>query len=104
MSRSSTNWISKRRRHAIYRRDNCRCLWCERKPPVKALSLDHFVPLRYGGNDATANLFVSCVSCNSRRGSESVWEFACALSEPLLGYNPERIVARIVQTLSRPLR
>ena len=104
MSRRSTGWISKRRRQQIYRRDNFRCLWCERKLRAEALALDHFVTLSRGGNDCTGNLFLACVSCNSSRQNMSVWDFACERAEPLLGFMPEATIARIVQNLSRPLR
>lgn len=104
MSRSSTGWISKRRRQQIYRRDNFRCLWCERKTPPKALTLDHFVARKHGGNDCTQNLFVACLSCNSSRAAMTVWDFACAVSLPLIGLTPDSIVSRIVRHLSRRLQ
>lgn len=104
MSHRSTGWVSKRRRQQIYKRDNFRCQWCERKVPPAALTLDHFATRKHGGSDCTQNLFVACLSCNSSRSAMTVWDFACQLSEPLLGFGPERIIARIVQALSRPLR
>jgi 5-methylcytosine-specific restriction endonuclease McrA len=104
MSRRSTGWISKRRRQQIYKRDRHMCQWCERKLSPGALTLDHFVARKHGGNDCTQNLFVACLSCNSSRGALTVWEFAFDISEPLTGVTAARIIERIVYTLSRPLR
>lgn len=53
------------------------CHWCqrfvqvgvERGPDVQA-TIEHLIPQRDGGSDASHNLAVSCYSCNQMRGSQ----------------------------------
>lgn len=99
MSRAS-NFLSKRRRRAIYQRDAYRCQWCDTELTTEQLSLDHFIPESVGGNHCNANLFTSCKRHNSARGNLSVFDYACRLSEPLPGVPMGPIVIRILRAVS----
>ena len=68
--------ISKRRRFAIYHRDDRHCVWCGALCEPDQLTLDHVVPRSHGGTDATRNLVTACLSCNSRRGCQTLLAFA----------------------------
>lgn len=69
--RSSTSWIRKTTRFAIYHRDGFDCLLCHGVFPLAydgvGLSLDHIVTRAAGGSDAATNLVTACHSCNSNR-------------------------------------
>jgi len=69
--RSSTSWIRKSTRFAIYARDNFDCWHCRQVfPPAEdgqGLTLDHITPRHQGGTDAPENLITACHGCNSTR-------------------------------------
>ena len=69
--RSSTSWIRKSTRFAIYARDGFDCVFCHLVFPLgydgAGLTLDHIVPRDKGGSDAPENLATACHDCNSRR-------------------------------------
>lgn len=66
------NWISPRKRVAIYMRDGLACVWCDAPVRPRSLfTLDHLRPMRRGegrGHHADPrNLVTSCGSCNAKR-------------------------------------
>lgn len=46
-----------------------RCYYCDRPVGVRALSMDHVVPLVRGGRSVRANVVPACKECNSRKQS-----------------------------------
>ena len=58
----------RKHRHAVYERDGWACRYCGAS---QALSLDHVIPPRLGGNHEPGNLVTACRSCNSRKGSRT---------------------------------
>ena len=46
-----------------------RCYYCRRQVGVKALSMDHIVPLGRGGRSARSNVVPACKDCNTRKQS-----------------------------------
>ena len=73
------NWITKKKRLAIYMRDGMACVWCGNTlEDGSILSLDHVVPYSKGGTNHESNLVCSCKKCNSSRGDRSMPEFARA--------------------------
>jgi hypothetical protein len=69
--RSSTSWIRKTTRFAIYARDGFDCWFCNGLFPLAydgyKLTLDHITPMSQGGDDSPGNLITACHDCNSRR-------------------------------------
>lgn len=76
---SRSDFISKRRRRAIYARDGARCVWCATLCEPTQLTLDHVVPRAHGGTHSTRNLVTACLRCNSRRGCLTLLQFARVL-------------------------
>lgn len=62
--RSSTSWIRKSTRCAIYHRDGHACVYCG---GGDKLTLDHIVPRVCGGTNEATNLVTACLGCNSSR-------------------------------------
>lgn len=60
------HWIRDESRIAIYRRDGWKCLICGSRHD---LTLDHITTRVSGGSNHPNNLYTSCRSCNSSRGS-----------------------------------
>ncbi len=92
------SWISKKARLAIYKRDACTCIYCEKQCVVgdtkdgniqkgDLATLDHIVSqkelaeLASDDKDFSAkrrnpkNLVVSCMSCNSKKQARSLYAF-----------------------------
>ena len=71
LRRSSTSWIRKSTRFAIYARDGFDCFFCRGLFPLAEdghqLTLDHIVPRSAGGTDDPTNLITTCHDCNSLR-------------------------------------
>jgi hypothetical protein len=71
LHRSSTSWIRKSTRFAIYARDGFDCLVCRNVFPLaydgRDLTLDHLIPRTHGGTDHPTNLITACHQCNSVR-------------------------------------
>jgi 5-methylcytosine-specific restriction protein A len=45
------------------------CYYCRRRVGVKALTMDHIVPLGRGGTSVRGNVAPSCKDCNTRKKS-----------------------------------
>ncbi len=48
------------------------CAYCNKFP---ATSVDHVVPLSRGGTNNKDNLLPVCISCNSKKGSKTLFEY-----------------------------
>jgi 5-methylcytosine-specific restriction protein A len=51
------------------------CHYCGRRVGVKALTMDHIVPLIRGGRSVRGNAVPACKDCNSRKQSLLPWEW-----------------------------
>lgn len=58
-------------RRTIYRRDNYRCQYCNRKPGSENLTIDHVIPKSHGGGTTWTNCVLACVDCNSRKANRT---------------------------------
>jgi 5-methylcytosine-specific restriction endonuclease McrA len=70
------NWITQKKRLAIYLRDGCACGYCGSSVETGAqLTLDHVLPHARGGTNHETNLFTACKPCNDSRGDRllSAW-------------------------------
>jgi 5-methylcytosine-specific restriction endonuclease McrA len=45
------------------------CYYCRRQVGIRALSMDHLVPLGRGGRSVRGNVVPACKACNSRKQS-----------------------------------
>jgi hypothetical protein len=62
--------ISKRSRFEVFKRDNFRCQYCGRTPPVVILEVDHINPKSKGGISDINNYITACFDCN--RGKSNI--------------------------------
>jgi len=56
-------------RRNIFLRDNFTCQYCGRKPALAELTIDHVIPKSRGGRSTWDNVVLSCIKCNTRKGS-----------------------------------
>ncbi len=45
------------------------CWYCNKKVPLKELTMDHLIPLAMGGKSSKDNLVPCCKSCNTKKKS-----------------------------------
>ncbi len=55
-------------RRNLMMRDGHQCQYCNKRPPVRDLNIDHVVPRSRGGADTWENLVTACRTCNLRKG------------------------------------
>ena len=60
-------------RNAVWNRDNGRCVECGSN---KKLEYDHIIPVARGGSDTVRNLQLLCETCNRRKGTDGLVDFA----------------------------
>ena len=46
------------------------CHYCQRKVPVKELTMDHIIPLSRGGQSTKGNLVPCCKECNTAKKND----------------------------------
>ncbi len=63
---------SAKQRREVYDRAGGCCEYCRRSINVRLANfeIDHIVSLKYGGEDASGNLCLSCAPCNRHKGPE----------------------------------
>jgi len=88
---SSTSWINRDKRLAIYDRDDFKCLWCGKRLfiGIDRLSLDHLKPRTKNGKHHESNLITSCESCNSSR-QDKPWKKFAANNDVIAKINKHR--------------
>jgi len=60
--------LDKKRRFAVFKRDNFACQYCGRRPPDTMLVVDYLTPVSEGGTDDSDNLITACEACNQGSG------------------------------------
>lgn len=82
------SWWSKVRLR-IFERDEGRCTYCGVELTPDRFNVDHLLPRSRGGTDVESNLALSCVFCNSKKGSKTPAEWAESMksSETSIGGN-----------------
>lgn len=99
------NWITQKKRLAIYLRDGMACAYCAAgvEEGVK-LSLDHIKPHSKGGSNHATNLVTCCTKCNSSRGDRPMRTFARGVAEYIdHGATEQQIVAHVTNCSKRVL-
>ncbi len=46
------------------------CHYCQKKFPIKVLTMDHVIPLSRGGRSTKGNLVPCCKACNTAKKSD----------------------------------
>jgi hypothetical protein len=100
---SRSDFISKRRRRAIYQRDRYRCVWCGCYCSSDTLTLDHVTPRAHGGTHATRNLVTACLSCNSARGCKTMLVFARETAHRYMVHSAESVIVRVLTACEIPI-
>ncbi|MFL7871388.1 MAG: HNH endonuclease [Anaerolineales bacterium] len=59
-------------RREVFRRDNYTCQYCGRRDT--ALTVDHILPKRLGGEHTWTNVVAACPACNHRKGGRRLEE------------------------------
>ena len=79
--------IGASKRFKVFERDGYTCRYCGSRPPEVVLEVDHFIPVKEGGDNEMTNLLTSCKQCNqgkkarlSRSPDESV-EYSTVISD-----------------------
>ncbi|MFC6080736.1 HNH endonuclease [Sphaerisporangium aureirubrum] len=73
-----------RYRRQLAARDGAACFYCgHRFRDLSTATIDHLVPVYYGGTWARANLVLACFACNQAKGHRLPTEFLCSR-----GYRP----------------
>jgi 5-methylcytosine-specific restriction endonuclease McrA len=99
---NGSKWISKKKRHAIYMRDELSCIYCGDGPESQILTLDHLIPQELGGENNVSNLVTCCKSCNCMKGSKTIRQFFVYLRDR--GINTDLIAKRIQRNVKRKLK
>jgi len=94
-------WITQKKRHAIYKRDDLKCVYCQAGPEEVLLTIDHLLPQELGGENVANNLVTACKSCNSMKGSKTIRQFFVYLRDQ--GVDTDRIGNRIRRNVKRVL-
>jgi len=61
-----------KRRHEIAERDGWYCYYCDKHLDDRTATIDHAKSIMDGGSDYLDNLVLACVSCNNKKGSDSL--------------------------------
>ena len=98
------NWITQKKRLAIYLRDGLACAYCGAtiEDGIK-LTLDHLKPHSKGGDNKESNLVTCCSKCNSSRGNRSVRSF-CKSVGSYLGKETITIERHVRKCAKRSLK
>jgi len=99
--KNGSKWIAKKKRKAIYDRDNHTCAYCDNPVLDRNLTLDHVLPEELGGTHCHTNLVVACRSCNQSKGEKSLDEFLAGLK--LAGVDVKKIRHRLLGRKRRKL-
>lgn len=64
MSKTKRKGLGNSKRFKVFERDSYTCRYCGQKPPEVTLEVDHFIPVKEGGDNEMSNLITSCKECN----------------------------------------
>lgn len=90
MSKRTSNWCKKDKRHGIYHRDSYICVYCScpvshtaGSGAANLATLDHIRAHHNGGTNDATNLVTCCLTCNSQKSDARFPTFAKRLSARL---------------------
>lgn len=73
--------ISKKLRFEVFKRDSFTCQYCNRKPPVVTLEIDHILPVCKKGTNCIDNLITACFDCNRGKSGNELTTIPSSLIE-----------------------
>lgn len=88
--------ISQKTRDKIYMDADCVCEYCQERKSTHELCIDHFIPLKKGGDNSDENLICSCLRCNSFKTDLHPTDF---LARPHPFLNPTKKLKALVNIL-----
>ena len=66
--------FSPKEKEALYKEQKGKCKGCEKKFPIRNMTVDHIKAFSKGGSDRLNNLQLLCGSCNSMKGKGTMSE------------------------------
>jgi 5-methylcytosine-specific restriction endonuclease McrA len=96
-----SNWIRRGKRLAIYRRDDYRCVYCQRDLATEVATLDHVLACELGGTNDASNLVTACTTCNSSKRDLPLADFLSILADR--GFDARTVRARIRRQVRKTL-
>jgi 5-methylcytosine-specific restriction endonuclease McrA len=66
---------NREQRQAIYRREEGRCFYCQRRLAPRIVTLDHVVPMAQGGDHSYRNVVMCCFECNELKWEHTAKDF-----------------------------
>ena len=65
----STTRPPKPTKKMLWKRDEGKCQYCEKKVSLSTATIDHVIPRSRGGKETWKNLVIACSKCNCKKGS-----------------------------------
>lgn len=59
---------------ALFKRDGCRCFYCQREFSINELTQEHLLSAVHGGPNRIENKVLACQPCNQKAGNKSLIE------------------------------
>jgi hypothetical protein len=78
-SRIGRGNIPRGMRERVFARDGNACVFCGCQVTAANRTIDHLIPLALGGLDEITNYVTACRTCNERKGSMNLPDFAASL-------------------------
>lgn len=65
----------------VIARDNCKCVYCDKRFPPSKLTLDHVIPRAKGGKTSWKNVVSCCEECNVKKADKTPEEAGMRLTK-----------------------
>lgn len=76
-------------RRNLWKRDQCMCQYCGKKPRKDEITIDHVIPQSRGGRSIWENVVLACFRCNSKKNNKTPVEAGMRLRRDIID-NGER--------------
>jgi 5-methylcytosine-specific restriction endonuclease McrA len=94
------------RRMRVLKRDGFRCVYCNAKPPIEELTLDHVEPRVRGGDQSDGNLVAACKACNELKAGKAAWAFLATDADRRKNFlaNASGVWPRLIRAINEAAR
>ena len=94
------------RRMRILKRDGFQCVYCNARPLMEELTLDHVEPRVKGGDQSDGNLVACCKPCNELKAGKAAWAFLATDPERRANFlnNATAVWPRIIRAINDAAR